>query len=273
MKAQTIKADILLNFLRDKEGYTQCFQKLVDSDRQSAKYHSMLGEAYLKILNPEMAVASFEASYRLDPTNSKLRARIGKALIATHEYHRAIDFYESALKDAVQKHRSNNSNDSSFNSLSHDLARLYMKLSRSDSAINTLEKALSYNQPSPSSSSSSLSSSNQISSQSQRDLHDMRMDVQSLLLLVEIQSTSVSQSPVTSSIINYLKRARDLQKSIVSETRMLVNSTEAVEAEKLILSVLNEQVYTSTDFFLFFPFSFLFFSFPFLSLFYHTHTH
>ena len=39
VRAQTIKADVLLTYLRDKEAYTACFQRLVDMDPSSAKYH------------------------------------------------------------------------------------------------------------------------------------------------------------------------------------------------------------------------------------------
>jgi len=61
-RAQALKADILLKHNRDKEGYCKCFTDLVDLD-PSAKNYALLGDAYLKILNPEGAVNAFEMAY------------------------------------------------------------------------------------------------------------------------------------------------------------------------------------------------------------------
>ena len=224
VRAQSIKADILLSYLRDKEGYTRCFQSLVDLDRSSAKFQSMLGEAYLKILNPELAVTAFEASYRLDPTNGKLRARIGRALVATHEYHRAIDFYQAALRDASSSSRGLGASDGSFAALSHDLAKLYIKLDRSEAALKVLESALLLSEG---------------SGGERRDLYDMRMDVQSLLLITEIQR---AEGKTGTGVADTLRRARDMQKNILSEARTLMSSQDTVEAERLVLSVLSEQL-------------------------------
>ena len=38
----------------------------------------------------------------LDPSNGRLRARIGRALVATHEYHRAVEFYEAAIREVTK---------------------------------------------------------------------------------------------------------------------------------------------------------------------------
>jgi hypothetical protein len=42
IRAQTIKAEILLNHNRDKEGFTQCYHQLVDRDPSSLNF-SLLG--------------------------------------------------------------------------------------------------------------------------------------------------------------------------------------------------------------------------------------
>ena len=75
-----------------------------------------------------------------------------------------------------------------------------------------------------------------------RDLHDMRMDVQTLLLLVEVHRLQQSSMDIGSAIPDTLMRARDMQKSVVNESRVLRSSVEAIEAEKLVLSVLCEQL-------------------------------
>ena len=61
-KAQVLKANILLRHNRDKEGYCKCFTDLVELD-PCAKNYILLGDAYLKILNPEGAVDAFEMAY------------------------------------------------------------------------------------------------------------------------------------------------------------------------------------------------------------------
>jgi tetratricopeptide (TPR) repeat protein len=145
-RAQIIKADILLNHHHNKERFTKCYQQLAERE-PTAKHFSMLGDAYLRILNPEAAVEALERAGRLDPTNGRLRSRIGSALVATHEYHRAIEFYTTSIKNlsnAVANTRgsSDRSALSDQCTLSIDLAKLFIKLDRSKSAVIVLKDIL-----------------------------------------------------------------------------------------------------------------------------------
>jgi tetratricopeptide (TPR) repeat protein len=102
----------------------------------------------LRILNPEAAIDALERAYKLDPKNGRLRGRIGRALVATHEYHRAVEFYEAAIRELnkavtqqqldkksgpADKKRSGGGSGSTGAAndivvLSHDLSKLYIKL-------------------------------------------------------------------------------------------------------------------------------------------------
>ena len=92
-----------------------------------------------------------------DPSNGRLRARIGRALVATHEYHRAVEFYESAIREVTKgapasssrqgksqekENSTSRAKTSEAVSLSHDLARLYLKLGRAESSARVLQKVL-----------------------------------------------------------------------------------------------------------------------------------
>ena len=58
-RAQMIKAEVYLVYQRDKEKFVNCYNQLVGRDGSSQNY-ALLGEAYLRILNPEKAVEALE---------------------------------------------------------------------------------------------------------------------------------------------------------------------------------------------------------------------
>lgn len=224
-RSQIIKSEILLVHYRDKRKFIQCYEELVKKD-ESSKNYALLGEAYLRILNPEKAEEQLQYAYRKDPTNSRLRARIGRALFATHEYHRAVEFYEAAIRDVGKLAPGPRGGDSIVKnteivSLSHDLAKLYIKLGRAESAHRVLQRIL-YTDHS--------------------DLLSMRQDVATLLLLADVQNL---KEP-TEEVQETLKKAKDLQKEVVGQVRMGPASvSEILDQEKALLSDICEKIATS----------------------------
>lgn len=208
--AQMIKADILLIHHRDKEGYINCYNQLVEKD-QSAKNYAALGEAYLRILNPELAVNELQKAYKLDPVvNSKLRSRIGRSLIATHEYHRATEFYENCIKDIQKSLKTSIS--SGFNespkpmeliALTHELSKLYKKLGRFEAANRILNQVLNIQMANGNIMSQNLDINN---------VPDLKHDIITLLLLADIRHSNIQFKE----FLVTLQYAKDLQKLVVS---------------------------------------------------------
>ena len=66
------------------------------------QHFALLGEAYLRILNTEAAVEAFEKAFERDEKTGRLCGRIGQALVAKHEFHRAISYYEAAIRDVTK---------------------------------------------------------------------------------------------------------------------------------------------------------------------------
>lgn len=154
-KAQMIKADIYLQYRKDKTLYSRCYQvgAAVRVDRCTRPLlltwlmpaclhqelvamnpchatHVSMAEAYLRIQMLDQAIDSFRAAAALSPNDPTLAGRIGKVLISKHDYTKALDYYESALKLAPANLV-----------LRKDLAELYSKLGHYDQALRAIQQA------------------------------------------------------------------------------------------------------------------------------------
>lgn len=92
--------------------------------------HVSMAEAYLRIQMLDQAVESFRAAGALSPTDPTIAGRIGKVLISKHDYLKAVDYYESALKLSPTNLV-----------LRKDLAELYAKLRHFDQALRVVQQA------------------------------------------------------------------------------------------------------------------------------------
>ncbi len=81
-------------------------------------------------MQPEKALIVYEAALKRNSRDSTLARKIGQALIKTHNYSKAVLYYETALKSDMQQF------------LRGDLAELYFKLGQFDKAEKTLQVGL-----------------------------------------------------------------------------------------------------------------------------------
>jgi tetratricopeptide repeat protein 21B len=58
----------------------------------------MLAEALMQIQEPEKAVKAYEDALAYQPKDSELISKIARALTTTHDYQRAIDYFNKVSK-------------------------------------------------------------------------------------------------------------------------------------------------------------------------------
>ncbi|KAJ8306896.1 hypothetical protein KUTeg_014980 [Tegillarca granosa] len=129
VEAREKMADIYLHHRKDKRLYASCYRELVEK-HPSTQTCLLLGDAYMSIQEPEKAIEVYESALKKNPRDAALASKIGQALVKTHNYGKAINYYEAALKSGGQ----------SF--LRHDLAELLIKLRQYDKAEKVLKSAL-----------------------------------------------------------------------------------------------------------------------------------
>ena len=186
--AQVAKADIYLKFRHDKQAFAQCYLDLVASDKSASNY-ILLGEAYMKIQAPESAIEAFENALRMNNNDSRLAEKIGKALVSTHDYRKAQEYYENALRNMPDN-----------KAIRFDLAKLYTKLRQFDLASRVLTKALS---------------NTDMEETNEGDFKTLTGDVETLLLLVETQRGSDEKKEMKKTLL----RARDIQNLVLEKSR------------------------------------------------------
>jgi tetratricopeptide repeat protein 21B len=123
VKARTTLADVYLTQRNDKKRYIQCYEELAEQ-APSAQTMIALGEACLKVNEPQQAIQNFENALQFNKNDTGLRSKIGKALVATHDYERAKQYYAEALAESP-----------SDTMLSLELASLYTRLGRRMGAL------------------------------------------------------------------------------------------------------------------------------------------
>ncbi|XP_034282528.1 tetratricopeptide repeat protein 21B isoform X4 [Pantherophis guttatus] len=186
-------AEIYLKYRRDKKLYASCYRDLVEKMPSSHTF-LLLGDAYMNIQEPEEAIEAYEQSLKKNPRDGALARKIGNALVKTHNYSKAISYYEAALKTGQQ------------NILCYDLAELLLQLSQHDKAEKVLRQVLDH--------------------EPVNDLSSLMDDIRYLVLLAKIYS----KMERTEDAVFSLQQAREMQAKVLK--RIQIEQPDAVPLQK-----------------------------------------
>lgn len=109
--------------------YIQCFEEMAEA-APTAQSYVELGEAYSTIQEPEQAIAAYEKARALAPSSKELSVRVGRALVASHNYAKAVRYYQDAITA-----------DPHLSAVRADLATLLWRLGDLEMAQDTITSA------------------------------------------------------------------------------------------------------------------------------------
>ncbi|XP_039769894.1 tetratricopeptide repeat protein 21A isoform X2 [Ornithorhynchus anatinus] len=191
-EAKEKMARIYLQTRKDPRLFIGCYRDLCD---HLPGPHSslLLGDAFMTIQEPEKALEVYDQAYRKNPHDASLISRIGQAYVKTHQYGKAISYYEAAQKMSGQE------------SLRWDLAQLLLKLRKFSKAEKVLQQALEHD--------------------SANDVPSMMNDVKCLLLLAQVYKGNKNEA-----VLGTLDKALDLQTRVLK--RLPLEQAEMIPAQK-----------------------------------------
>ncbi|OWJ99807.1 TTC21B [Cervus elaphus hippelaphus] len=193
IEAKEKMADIYLKHRKEKMLYITCYREMAER-MPSSRSFLLLGDAYMNIQEPEEAIVAYEQALNHNPKDGTWASKIGKALVKTHNYSKAITYYEAALKSGRQ------------NYLCYDLAELLLKLKWYDKAEKVLQHALAH--------------------EPVNELSALMEDGRSQVLLAKVYSKMDRPDDAVTS----LQQARELQARVLKRVQM--EQPDAVPAQK-----------------------------------------
>ncbi|VDM42674.1 unnamed protein product [Toxocara canis] len=90
-------AQIYLEEKKDKRQFAICYKQLIQHDPSPMAY-VLLGDAYMSIQEPSRAIEVYESALKNNPKDDALAEKIGQAYVQCHLYSKAVSYYEAALK-------------------------------------------------------------------------------------------------------------------------------------------------------------------------------
>ncbi|KAJ3271657.1 Tetratricopeptide repeat protein 21B [Terramyces sp. JEL0728] len=135
LEARSLMADIYLTKKKDRKGYAKCFREVVEK-RPTVDSCLFLGDAYLKIQQPEEAIAVYQSALKAYPNQSIFSIKIGSCFAMMHEYSKAIAYYKTIIAKTNDKQQ-----------LQTDYTNLLLKLKRYDEANTIIQEVLEQAQP------------------------------------------------------------------------------------------------------------------------------
>ncbi|XP_054451813.1 tetratricopeptide repeat protein 21A isoform X2 [Pteronotus mesoamericanus] len=192
MEAKEKMASIYLQTRKDIGLYIGCYRELCEH-LPGPQTSLLLGDAFMNIQEPEKALEVYDEAYRKNPHDASLISRIGQAYVKTHQYTKAINYYEAAQKISGQ------------DSLCCDLAELLLKLKKFNKAEKVLKQALEHDLVA--------------------DIPSMLNNVKCLLLLAKVYKSHKKED-----VLETLKKALDLQARILK--RVPLEQPEMIPSQK-----------------------------------------
>ncbi|KAF0296468.1 Tetratricopeptide repeat protein 21B [Amphibalanus amphitrite] len=179
-------AEIYFDYLKDRRMYAAMYKEIVDQIPTPASY-LMLGDAYMTILEPDKAIEVYESALKRNPRDHDLALKMGRALVKTHHYGKAINYYKEAIKVGED------------NNLRYDMAELQMRMRQYDKAEKTVVQAME-----------------KIKGEDNSSLASLIMQAQLLKLLAKIHDLvgDVNKS------IGTLKEANEVQVRVLKRVQM-----------------------------------------------------